>query len=127
MALQQLDGYRIIPGSALIAFVGAQWYLPYLRLAGKPAANAVQWHGYLGVLAPTLLYLHSVSLGFAYTVALSSLFVLNTLFGSLDKSLISKLAQCERFQRIWLFTHVPSSCLVTALALIHMVYALAYT
>ena len=125
-ALQQSDGYRIATGSLLIAFIGYQWYLPYLRLTGKPAQATTRWHGYAGVLAPVLLYLHSVSLGYAYTFVLSFLFVLNTMVGAVDKTLISSLERRERFQRIWLLAHVPSSCLVTVLALIHLVYALAY-
>ena len=125
-SLQQLDGYRITTGSLLIAFIGYQWYLPYLRLTGNPAQIESQWHTYLGVLAPVLLYLHTVSLGFAYTVALSSLFVLNTMVGAVGKTPINNLGQRQRFQRMLLWVHVPASCLVTVLALIHMVYALAY-
>ncbi len=153
-ALQQSDGYRIITGSLLIAFIGHQWYLPYLRLtaagarlngqsvawlnkesaarrdkvsaAGFLIQTATSWHSYLGVLAPVLLYLHSVSLGFAYTFVLSFLFVLNAMVGAVDKTLISNFEQRQRFQRVWLLVHVPSSCLITVLALIHLVYALAY-
>jgi len=125
-ALQQLDGYSITTGGALIAFIGYQWYLPYLRLAGDSAHIQSQWHSYVGVLAPVLLYLHSVSMGFAYTVVLSSLFVLNTMVGAAGKTSLKKVAQRQSFQRILLLVHVPASCLVTVLALIHMVYALAY-
>ena len=125
-ALQQLDGYRITTGSLLIAFIAFQWYLPFLRLTGKPAQSATQWHGYLGVLAPVLLYLHSVSLGYAYTFVLALLFVLNAMVGTVDKTLINDLERRQRFQRGWLLVHVPASCLVTVLALLHMVYALAY-
>jgi hypothetical protein len=125
-ALQQLDAYSITTGSALIAFIGYQWYLPYLRLTGNPAHVESQWHTYLGVLAPVLLYLHSVSMGVAYTVVLSSLFVLNTMLGAVGKTSIKNLEWRQRFRRIVLLVHVPASCLLTALALIHMVYALAY-
>jgi hypothetical protein len=133
-ALQQLDGYRIATGSLLLAFIGHQWYLGYLRFTGPPLARiskllaptASPWHRYLGVVAPVLLYLHSVSLGVAYTFVLSLLFVLNAMFGALDKTLISSLEHRQIFQRIWLMVHVPSSSMITVLALIHMVYALAY-
>ncbi len=125
-ALQQLDGYRITTGGILIAFIGYQWYLPYLRLTRKPAHAATQLHSYTGVLAPVLLYLHSVSLGFAYTFVLSFLFLLNTMVGAVDKTLIWNLQRRQRYQRIWLMVHVPASCLITVLALIHLVYALAY-
>ena len=125
-ALQQLDVYRITTGSLLIAFIGYQWYLPYLRLTGKPAHNATRRHSFLGVLAPIFLYLHSVSLGYAYTIALSTLFVLNTMIGAVDKTWIKNPERRQRFRQIWLFAHVPVSCLVTVMALIHMVYALAY-
>jgi len=133
-ALQQLDGYRITTGSLLLVFIGHQWYLPFLRLTGAPVARlnkvlartSTLWHKYLGVPAPVLLYLHSVSLGVAYTFVLSLLFVLNTMVGAVDKTLIGNSEQRQRFQRIWLLAHVPSSCVITVLALIHMVYALAY-
>jgi hypothetical protein len=125
-ALQQLDGYRITTGSMLIAFITCQWYLPYMRLSRKPAHVATQWHSYTGVLAPFLLYLHSVSMGFAYTVVLSSLFLLNAMLGAIDKTLINNLEQRLLYQRIWLMLHVPSSCLITVMAFIHLVYALAY-
>ena len=125
-ALQQLDGYSATTGSLLIAFIGYQWYLPYRRLTGNSAHIESQWHTNLGVLAPVLLYLHSVSLGFAYTVVLSSLFVLNTVVGAVSKTSIENPARRQRFQRIFLLVHVPASCLLTVLALIHMVYVLAY-
>ncbi|MCH7741627.1 MAG: cyclic nucleotide-binding domain-containing protein [Proteobacteria bacterium] len=126
VALQQIDSYRITTGSMLLAFIGYQWYLPYLRLTHKSAYVATQRHSYTGALAPVLLYLHSVSLGVAYTFVLSLLFLLNTMLGALDKTLAKNLRQREHYQRIWLMVHVPSSCLITVLALIHMVYALAY-
>ena len=125
-AMQQLDAYRITTGSALMAFISVQWYLPYVRLSRKPAHLATQWHSYAGVLAPFLLYLHSVSLGFAYTFVLSVLFLLNAIVGALDKTLVDNLEQRLLYQRIWLMLHVPSSCLITVLASIHIVYALAY-
>ncbi|MEE9156991.1 MAG: cyclic nucleotide-binding domain-containing protein [Gammaproteobacteria bacterium] len=126
VALQESDVYRFTTGSLLIALIGYQWYLPYLRLTSKLTQTATQWHGYSGVLAPLLLYLHSVSLGFAYTFVLSFLFVLNSMIGAVDKTLIRNFEQRERFLRIWLLVHVPASCLITVLALIHLVYALAY-
>ncbi|MFP6816405.1 MAG: cyclic nucleotide-binding domain-containing protein, partial [Pseudomonadales bacterium] len=134
VALQQIDGYRIATGSLLLAFIGHQWYLGFLRLTGPPvtrvnklfAPTATSWHRYLGVLAPVLLYLHSVSLGVAYTLVLSLLFVLNAMVGAVDKTLISSLEHRQIFQRFWLMVHIPSSSLITVLALIHMVYALAY-
>ena len=78
------------------------------------------------MLAPVLLYLHSVSLGIAYTVVLSSLFVLNTMVGAVGKTSIKNPERRQRFQRIVLLVHVPASCLLTVLALIHMGYALVY-
>ena len=124
--LQESTGYGITTGGLLIAFIAYQWYLPYLRLAGGSAQTASQWHSYLGVLAPVLLYLHSISLGIAYTIVLSLLFVLNTLVGAAGRISIRNLEQRRRFQRFFLLVHIPASCLVTVLALIHMVYALAY-
>ncbi|MCZ6458009.1 MAG: cyclic nucleotide-binding domain-containing protein, partial [Gammaproteobacteria bacterium] len=126
VALQQIDAYRFTTGSLLIAFIGYQWYLPYLRLTRRLALTAMERHSYLGMLAPVLLYLHSVSLGFAYTVVLSSLFVFNTMVGAVDKTLIRNLEWRQRFHRFRLLVHIPSSCLITVLALIHMVFALAY-
>ena len=126
IALQSIDFYRIISGSALITFIGYQWYLPYLKLKGLPAQAASDRHRYLGVIAPVLLYLHSVSLGFAYTFVLGILFVFNTAVGALDKDLIADVERRQSFLRIWLLIHIPLACLVSVLALIHMVYALAY-
>ena len=110
----------------LLAFIGYQWRLPYLRLAGRLAQTAARRHSFMGVLAPVLLYLHSVSLGYAYTFVLALLFVLNTMVGVADKSLIRDPQRRQRFHRIWLVAHVPSSLVITVLALIHMIYALAY-
>ena len=126
IALQQIDAYRFTTGSLLIAFIGYQWYMPYLRLTRRLAVTATQRHSYLGMIAPILLYLHSVSTGFAYTVVLSSLFVFNAMVGAVDKTLIRNLERRQRFHRLRLLAHIPSSCLITVLALIHMVYALAY-
>ena len=126
-ALQQIDAWRITTGSLLISLIGFQWYLPYLRLTGKLAQRASARHSFAGMLAPVLLYLHSVSLGYAYTCILALLFVLNTMIGAVDKTLISSLTLRLQFRRIWLAVHVPASCLITAMALIHMVYALAYS
>ena len=124
--LQNIDVYRIISGTMLITFIGYQWYLPYLKLKGQPAQVATDRHTYLGVLGPILLYLHSVSLGFAYTFVLTSLFLLNSVVGALDKSLIANVEQRHRYLRIWLLIHVPLACLVSVLAFIHMIYAIAY-
>ena len=110
----------------LIAFIGYQWYLPYLRLGADPAQTASKWHSYLGVLAPVVLYLHSVSLGVAYTFVLALLYIINTMVGAVGKISFKNLERRQRFQRILLMVHVPASSLVTVLALIHMVYALAY-
>lgn len=126
-ALQQVDAYRITTGSLLISLIAYQWYLPYLRLTGQLAQTASRWHSYSGVLAPVLLFLHSVSLGFAYTTILALLFVFNTMIGAVDKTFIRNFALRQGFRRIWLLIHVPASCLITVLALIHMVYALAYS
>lgn len=126
-ALQESDGYKFVTGSLLIAFIGYQWYLPYLRLMGDPAVrNASRWHSYVGVLAPMLLYLHSISLGVAYTIVLSLLFVLNTMVGAVGGIAMRDPRRRPRMQRILLMVHVPASCLLTVVALIHMVYALAY-
>gem|GEM_PF-287194 len=126
-ALQESDGYKIITGSLLIALIGYQWYLPYLRLTGDLAAQtASQRHSYVGVLAPMLLYLHSISLGVAYTIVLSLLFVLNTMVGAVGGLAMRNPGRRQRMQRILLMVHVPASCLLTVVALIHMVYALAY-
>jgi len=126
VALQQLDGWRITTGSILLAFIGYQWYLPYLRLTRKPAYTATKRHSFTGVLAPVMLYLHSVSLGVAYTFVLSFLFLLNTMVGAVDKTLIRNFQQRQDYQSIWLMVHVPSACLISVLALIHLVYALVY-
>ena len=126
IALQQLDSYRITTGSMLLLFIGYQWYLPYLRLTRKPAYTATQRHSFMGALAPVLLYLHSASLGVAYTFVLSFLFLLNTMVGAMDKTLLRNLQQRQDYQSIWLMVHVPSSCLITVLTLVHLVYALAY-
>jgi ferredoxin-NADP reductase len=125
-ALQQSNTYLMVTGALLMAFIGYQWYLPFLRLTNQSSPTAPRLHGQLGMLAPILLYLHSVSLGFAYTVVLSSLFIFNTMVGALDKTLIRRHAERQRFQRVWLLVHVPASFLVTGLTLIHLLYALAY-
>lgn len=126
-ALQQLDAYRNATGSLLLLLIGYQWYLPYLRLTGQLAQTEMRWHSSSGVIAPVLLYLHSVSLGFAYTTVLALLFVVNTMIGALDKSFISNLGLRQRYRRLWLLVHVPASCAITVMVLIHMVYALAYS
>lgn len=126
VALQQIDAYRIVTGSVLIALVGYQWYLPYLRWTRRLAASASRRHLFLGLLAPVALFFHSVSFGFAYTVVLSTLFVSNAIVGALDRNVFRHPEAHRTWHRFWLLAHVPASCVITALALIHMVYALAY-
>ena len=124
--VQQIDGVRTATGVLLIVFIAYQWYLSYRKLTGQSIQNAARWHGNLGALAPVLLYLHSASLGYAYLFVLSLLFVLNTMVGAIAKVAGGSAEQRRLFQSTWLIAHVPSSCLITVLALMHMVYAFAY-
>ncbi len=127
-ALQQIDAYRIATGSALLGLIGYQWYLPSLRWRGRAMETAghARIHRSLGVAAPPLLYLHSAALGYAYTYLLPLLFIANALVGAADRTLIADPEARRRYFDLWLLVHVPLSFVVTALALIHLVYALAY-
>lgn len=133
VSLQESDNYRIATGSLLLAYIGYQWYLPFKKLTAslttkrfKGTQTTASWHRYLGVLAPILLYLHSVSLGFAYTFVLALVFVLNAMVGAIDRGMISDVNLRRRYHRFWLLGHVPTSFLITTLAIVHTLYALAY-
>ncbi|MDX1569342.1 MAG: cyclic nucleotide-binding domain-containing protein [Xanthomonadales bacterium] len=128
VGIQEGDGYALTTGSLLLAYVAYQWTLPWLRLRGKLAQTGphYRWHRWLGPLGPVLLLAHSASLGFGYTVVLPILFVVNAVVGALDKSVIRDPELAFSYQRLWLAIHVPLSCLVTVIMLIHLVYALGY-
>jgi ferredoxin-NADP reductase/CRP-like cAMP-binding protein len=125
---QQSMLYSSITGLALVALIAYQWVLPTLRLRGqlKRAIRHYEWHKKLGLATPVLLYLHSVTLGYAYAFVLAVVWLSNGVVGALDKTLIKDARQREKYEGPWLIAHVVLSCLVLSLALVHIYVAYAY-
>lgn len=124
--LQREELYKRLSGSVLALYLGLQWRLSYLRTRGRfeAARASLATHRRLGVLAPVLLYAHSVHLGYAYLQLLSVVFLANTALGFLQEPL-------KRLRRLWLSSvslvlHVALSALLTLLAVIHAVVAIYY-
>jgi hypothetical protein len=117
--------YRLLTGFALVAFIGFQWMLPYLRHDGKigAAAKNLVWHRRLGAIAPVLYFLHAPRFGYGFLGLLSASFLTNAALATFgyDRSLRSKTLWLT-----WLFVHIVAACMVLALGAIHIVTALYY-
>ena len=111
-----------------MAVIAWQWVFPSLRGRGlfQSARRLELWHRAIGALSPVALLLHQRDLAHGLLTFLSALFILNTVLGSLDKTVVANPLKRERYMKLWLPAHVAASCLVTALGVWHVIMVIAF-
>lgn len=116
---------KIVTGSALALFISFQWLLAVCRISGflRAAKALYPWHQSIGALAPVLLFVHSMRLGFGYLVALSSVYIANNVLGLASPLAISKN---RPVMSLWTISHIALSVLLAALTAFHAWTALYY-
>ncbi|MFV1985485.1 MAG: hypothetical protein ACC657_18195 [Thiohalomonadales bacterium] len=116
--LQHDTLYKQTTGYLLLLYVGYQFKLARARKDTKSMRYHFSLHKIQGVFAPLVLYIHSMELGYAYQVLLSSLFLTNCLLGLLSPQQF-KLRNVS-YVNCWLILHVSVALLIVALALYHL-------
>lgn len=127
-SLQSSDAWRITTGATLVAALAWMWVFPVLRMRGSfdAAKRLERSHRVVGALSPLALLLHQRSLGFGLLCVLSGLWVLNTLLGCCDKTVIDDPERRARYARLWLPVHVVVSVVVTSLSVWHVAMVLLF-
>jgi methionine sulfoxide reductase heme-binding subunit len=122
---QTLENFKMVTGAVLLLFVASQWLLTLARLQNWSGALklAYTWHQRLGVLAPLLLFAHTIRLGFGYQLILSSVFLGTCLLGLVSPRAFPGL---RRLSTPWLILHIAFSVTTVALIAYHVWIALAF-
>ena len=121
-AWQQTFAGHWISGSTLLAFISWQWILPLRRVQRSTgdSARSLQLHRRIGAVSPLLLLFHGHGFGAGILGLITGLFLIHTVLGVADRSLISDSAQQRRYLKLWLYPHIVVSILLSALALFHL-------
>jgi cytochrome b561 len=123
--LQANELYKQLTGFALALFFLMQWRLSVARmLAAAPAARVLVLHRDLGAFAPLLLYLHALTIGYAYVQVMSLAFL-----GLVGLGLVQQpLARSKQaaLNRAWLVVHVTLAVLLVFLIGYHAFNAFYY-
>ncbi|MCH2210284.1 MAG: hypothetical protein MK110_03210 [Fuerstiella sp.] len=111
-----------LSGSALLMFLGFQWWLPAKQWSGSGhvSPRLREWHRDLGAWSPLLLLLHGSSGGTGTVQILWLLFILNTIVGICDRFTLPSRERQMRYFRWWLFPHIIFSSLITVLSVHHV-------
>ncbi len=124
--LQRDETYKRWSGLVLAIYVTGQWCLSALRMRDETRASRRMYsiHYRMGALAPLFLYIHSVQLGHAYQLALTSVYFANAFVGLFNQEFWNITSRL--FQYYWMIVHVTLSVLVVILMVYHLFIALYY-
>ena len=122
---QSRFSYKVATGALLAAFISFQWFLAICRVTGfmRAAKALYPWHQTIGALAPALLFLHSMRLGFGYLVVLCGVYLANNLVGLVNPSAFPRI---KSVLSLWTIVHIALSVLLVALTGYHAWTALYY-
>ena len=120
--LQSRNDWRLATGSLLFLGVSLQWLLFGCRVLGFRASSKkiTHWHYVGGALAPLGLYLHSSGFGYGVLGVLTAAFLLNTILGACNKSLVKGEHAKLIWKRSWLPAHILLSLTTSFLVLWHL-------
>ncbi len=116
--LQQNIIYKQLTGYLLLLYLAYQFKLARARNNTKLIRYHFSLHKIQGIFAPLVLYIHSMELGYAYQVLLSSLFLTNCLIGLLSPQQL-KLHNVN-YVNCWLIFHVGIAMIVVGLVIYHL-------
>ena len=126
-AMQTEDWFKYVTGAGLVLYLGWLWSLFARRvsgLRGRDLNRTMRRHEQSAALAPALLYLHTVQLGYGYLLVLSAVFLTAVAVGT--ASPVALGIRSRVYLAGWLIAHVMLAALVTLLALYHGYIALYY-
>lgn len=125
--LQAYSLYKQLSGFVILAYIGAQWWLAYLRFSGRKAAAAqhIKVHKWMGVIAPVLLLMHTVETGHAYQTLLLTVFIIVAVSGLFSFHDI-KLKK-RWFVVSWTILHVALAIVLPMLVLYHIYITYHYS
>lgn len=123
--LQANELYKQLTGFSLALFFLMQWRLSVARMAtAAPGARVLILHRDLGVLAPLLLYLHAITIGYAYIQVMSLAFLGLVGLGLVQQPLAR--INLARLNSAWLVVHVTLAALLVFLIGYHAFNAFYY-
>ncbi|MCL4779648.1 MAG: hypothetical protein KJ049_05630 [Gammaproteobacteria bacterium] len=123
--LQANELYKQLTGIALALFFLMQWRLSVARMgAAAPGARVLVLHRDLGALAPLLLYLHALTIGYAYVQVMSLAFLGLVGLGLLQQPLAR--INLGWLNSAWLVVHVTLAVLLVFLIGYHAFNAFYY-
>jgi hypothetical protein len=113
--LQADDVYKQLSGFVLCAFIVYQWRLSLARASGRlqGTSRLTDLHKMIGLSAPVLFFMHTQSLGYAYQVALSLVFLALFLSGVFHREALG--IPNPGYRTAWIAAHVG---LATALPIL---------
>jgi hypothetical protein len=118
--------WQVATGLGLSATIGWQWLLLVARLTAL--ADAVlrhhRLHRHVGAASLALFAIHALGFGYAWTSALSLVFLALGLSGLLNREVLRY--RNRALHAVWLFVHVALATALVPLALVHAWVALIY-
>ncbi len=126
VTLQADTLYQQLTGLLLALFIAWQFSLGWARMQPRTANTPILLvrHKWQGVCAPLLFYLHSSTLGYAYTLVLSSVFLANGILGLFNADVIR--IRSRLYVVSWMVMHAALAVLTVALTVFHTWVVLAY-
>ena len=118
--------FRVISGSLLLLYLGAQMYVPWLRFSRRfsDAQKNIPLHEAFGLVGLILLYVHAPRPGPGYLSILSAAMLANIAFGIFSST--SRRSRHRVVRLTWLASHIVCSSFLVILALFHVGHALYY-
>lgn len=126
---QSLLNYQMGTGLLLFLFIVSQWYYPVLRWKGelRLAAKHLRYHKLIGAFTPVIFFIHSTSLGYAYALLLSIVFLVNTILSLLiRRESLDENNFYRSYRKIWLPVHIILSVSLMSLVFYHIWVAIFY-
>ena len=126
-ALQNDVVYKQVSGFLLFIYVFMQGRLGFqrLRYPSSSLRKLFYYHKVQGVFGPFLFYLHSVEVGFAYQVVLTSVFLLNCVFGYLSPQTIK--IRNKIYTLCWTVLHISLAIMTFVLMCFHIFVVYYYS
>ncbi len=117
---QQLELYKQLSGYFLLFFIVSQWRLGISRMKDRKIFLSKRYHQHkwFGALAPLILYIHAINLGYGYQLLLSIVYLANFSIGIFNCE--SLKIKHKSLRTTWLTVHIGFAVLTVALVLFHI-------
>ncbi|HHL19340.1 MAG TPA: hypothetical protein ENJ33_06355 [Thiothrix sp.] len=127
--LQKQETFKIYSGLLLLAYLLAQFVIPYNKLCEIPYVtreSSYNQHKQRGALAPLFFFIHSTTWGVAYLLLLSLIYFANFLVGLFNYERIKNPILRRRFFKSWLLLHITLAVVLMALVGFHLYVVVSY-